>query len=109
MNKNFKNKKSNLSTSVDFSNERRITGNQTTYEPFKSLEPKHVSTSGKESTYIVVYRHLGLKDFFVGTLSEIEELLSSNKIDFPTIYELKSHNPIPFKLETTTKLVFESN
>ena len=107
MNKNFKNKKSSLSTSVDFSNERRISANQTTYEPFKSIEPKHVSTSGKESTYIVVYSSQGLKNFFVGTLSEIEQLLSSKKIDFPTIYELKTPNPIPFKLETTTKLVIE--
>ena len=112
--KNFNTRKTNLSTSIDFSNERRITGNQTTYEPFKSVEPAHVSTTtpqnseiSEEATYILIYKIGSNKDFFVGTITEIEQYLTGSNLSNAQIFELKSNKPISFKLQTTTKLVIE--
>lgn len=114
MNKNFNKRKTNLSTSIDFSNERRITGDQTTYEPFKSVEPAHVSTTtpqnseiSEEANYITIYNIGSDKYFFVGTLTEIEQYLTGSNLSNAKIFELKSKKPISFKLQTTTKLVIE--
>ena len=114
MNKNFKNKQTNLSTKVDFSAERRI---DTTKDVFTSFQPKHVSTgninNNQEKSYIVIYRVKGVTDCIVGKQSQIQSLietlideykLEANSIQ---IFELKSDKPIALKVKTITSISFE--
>ena len=118
MNGNFKNKKTNLNTKVDFSS-------QNSTEPFEAIAPKHVSvvddnaakfermmkskmvdTENSNKVYIAInedeYAHT------TGKISEIEKWIDDNGYDPErqciTIYELKSERQLTFQIKRATSI-----
>jgi len=121
MNNNFKNKKTSLSNKVNFGD----TTNTNDFAPFDFLEKKHISTSqtvkpaaqetatGKteEKFYICIPR---VGSAFKGTLSEIEYYINNGVFNGQPekdieIFELKSIEPVKFKLQTKTTITIKED